>query len=142
MKNVTIYTDGACSGNPGAGGWGAVLICDNNIKQISGGKKETTNNQMELQAAISALEELKLPCNVELFSDSKYLLDGLEKWMINWKKNNWKTASKQPVKNIELWQKLDALKQVHNIKFTWIKGHSGDKYNEIADQLATSAIVK
>ncbi|QED23623.1 ribonuclease HI [Candidatus Deianiraea vastatrix] len=140
MKKIKIYTDGACSGNPGKGGWGAVLIYETVEKHISGSNPNTTNNQMELTAIISALKTLKEPCHVELFSDSKYALDGITKWIFSWKKNNWKTADKKPVKNQELWQEFDKLASIHDIKFTWVKGHSGDKYNEIADSLATSAI--
>jgi len=134
---VKIYTDGSCSGNPGPGGWGAVLLYGERVKSLSGGEKETTNNRMELRGAIEALNHLKRPCEVDLYTDSKYVKDGLTKWILNWKKNGWKTAAnKKPVKNSELWQELDKAVQRHNIKWHWVKGHAGNEYNEMADQLA------
>lgn len=140
MKQVEIHTDGACSGNPGPGGWGAVLMCNGVEKTLSGGEKNTTNNRMELMAAIRALEALRKPCQVELHTDSKYLRDGITSWLANWKRNNWKTASKKPVKNQELWERLDKAVQQHQINWHWVKGHAGNPGNERADQLATSAI--
>ena len=140
MKQVTIYTDGACSGNPGPGGWGAVLIFGGHEKQISGAAKETTNNQMELQATIEALSSLKEKCDVELYTDSKYVIQGINEWIHGWKKNGWKNASKKPVKNAELWRALDEQNSRHNVNWHWVKGHAGDKYNEMADALATGAI--
>lgn len=137
---VTIYTDGACSGNPGPGGWGAVLLCGEHEKHMSGGQKETTNNQMELMAVIEALKSLKKPCNVNLYTDSKYVMDGMQSWIHNWKKNNWRTAAKKPVKNAELWKALDQATQRHNLTWHWVKGHSGDSYNELADSLAVNAV--
>ncbi len=136
VERVKIYTDGACSGNPGPGGWGAVLIYGKSTKTLSGGEGDTTNNRMELTAAIAALKHLKRSCEVDLFTDSKYVKDGLSKWIITWKKNGWKTAAKKPVKNADLWQDLDEAVQRHNIKWHWVKGHAGDEYNELADQLA------
>ena len=137
MKRIEIFTDGACSGNPGAGGWGAILRYNNVEKELSGGEAETTNNRMELTAVISALEALKEPCNITLYTDSKYVMEGIEKWILNWKKNGWKTSNKKaPVKNVELWQKLDELKQKHEIRWVWVKGHAGHKENERCDELA------
>ncbi len=135
-QRVKIYTDGACSGNPGPGGWGAVLIHGKNIKTIKGGEGETTNNRMELTAAIKALNQLKRPCEVDLFTDSKYVKDGLTSWISNWKKNGWKTAARKPVKNAALWQELDKAVERHDIKWHWVKGHDGNEFNEMADQLA------
>lgn len=139
---IKIYTDGACSGNPGIGGWGAILIYGDKEKEISGGNSETTNNQMELTAVIKALELLKKKCTIELYTDSKYVMDGITKWVHNWQKNNWKTAAKKPVKNQELWQNLVKQTARHEINWNWVKGHAGDKYNEIADTLATSEVDK
>ncbi|MCT4552724.1 MAG: ribonuclease HI [Alphaproteobacteria bacterium] len=139
---IKIYTDGACSGNPGIGGWGAILIYGNKEKEISGGNPETTNNQMELTAVIEALKILKKDCQIELYTDSKYVMDGITKWIHNWQKNNWKTAAKKPVKNKELWQDLVKETSKHEINWNWIKGHNGDKYNEIADTLAVSEVEK
>ena len=137
----TIYTDGACSGNPGPGGWGAVIFDqDKNQKNISEKEKNTTNNRMELTAVIEALAALTRPCDVELTSDSTYVLKGIQEWMPNWKKRGWKTASKKPVKNADLWQKLDAVIGEHRINWHWVKGHSGHRENEIADQLANRGI--
>ena len=140
MKDVIIYTDGACRGNPGPGGWGALIKFDIAQKEIFGGQNNTTNNQMELSAAIEGLLTLKEPCNVELFTDSRYVMDGITQWIQNWKKNNWKTSSKKEVKNKELWQKLDQLMSYHQVKWNWVKGHSGDPGNEVADLLANKGI--
>ena len=140
MKQVTIYTDGACRGNPGPGGWGALIKFDSMEKEIFGGKNDTTNNQMELLAAIEGLAALTEPCSVELFTDSKYVMDGITQWIKNWKKNNWKTAAKKDVKNKELWQKLDHLISTHQVQWHWFKGHSGDAGNETADLLANKGI--
>ena len=132
--------DVACRGNPGPGGWGALIKFDIAQKEIFGGQNNTTNNQMELSAAIEGLSTLKEPCNVELFTDSRYVLDGITQWIQNWKKNNWKTSSKKEVKNKELWQKLDQLMSYHQVKWNWVKGHSGDPGNEVADLLANKGI--
>jgi len=140
MKEVIIYTDGACRGNPGPGGWGALIKFDSAEKKIFGGQNNTTNNQMELSAAIEGLSILKEPCNVELFTDSKYVMDGITQWIQNWKKNNWKTAAKKEVKNKELWQQLDRLMSYHQVQWRWVKGHSGDPGNETADLLANKGI--
>ena len=140
MKQVIIYTDGACRGNPGPGGWGALIKYDSAEKTIFGGQANTTNNQMELSAAIEGLAVLKEPCNVELFTDSKYVMDGITQWIQNWKKNNWRTAAKKDVKNKELWQKLDQLITQHQVQWRWVKGHSGDAGNEAADLLANKGI--
>ena len=140
MKQVIIYTDGACRGNPGPGGWGALIKFDSVEKTIFGGQANTTNNQMELSAAIEGLAILKEPCNVELFTDSKYVMDGITQWIQNWKKNNWRTAAKKDVKNKELWQKLDKLIAQHQVQWRWVKGHSGDAGNEAADLLANKGI--
>ena len=136
MKHVDIFTDGACSGNPGPGGWGAILRYGEIEKELSGGEAETTNNRMELMAAISALQALKSPCEVDLYTDSAYVKDGISKWIHGWKRNGWKTASKKPVKNAELWQRLDAARARHDVRWEWIKGHAGHPENERADQLA------
>ena len=140
MKEVIIYTDGACRGNPGPGGWGALIKFDTAEKEIFGGCNNTTNNQMELSAAIEGLSTLKEPCNVELFTDSKYVMDGITQWIQNWKKNNWKTSAKKEVKNKELWQQLDQLMSYHQVQWHWVKGHSGDPGNETADLLANKGI--
>ncbi len=137
---VIIYTDGACKGNPGKGGWGAWLKYKDNEKELCGGEKHTTNNRMELMAAIQALETLKRPCVVKLHTDSVYLKDGINKWIVNWKKRGWKTTSKQPVKNEDLWRRLDAARERHQIEWKWVKGHSGDYGNEKADSLANKGI--
>jgi ribonuclease HI len=137
---VTIHTDGACSGNPGPGGWGAVLNYNGHIKELKGGAAETTNNRMELTAAIEALNSLKRPCAVALHTDSKYVKDGLTGWIHGWKKNGWKTAAKKPVKNVELWQALDAAVARHEISWHWVKGHAGDEMNERADALANAGM--
>ena len=137
---VIIHTDGACSGNPGPGGWGAVLQYGGKIKELRGGETLTTNNRMELTAAIEALNALKRPCEVELHTDSSYVKDGLTKWILGWKKNGWKTSDKKPVKNVELWQALDAAVARHKINWHWVKGHNGDVLNERADQLANEGM--
>ncbi len=139
-KHVHIYTDGACSGNPGPGGWGAVLVYGDKEKEISGHEDATTNNRMELMAAIRALESLKTPCKVELTTDSKYVLTGMKEWLPQWKKRGWKTADKKPVKNVDLWQRLEEAAARHEIKWHWVRGHDGHEYNERADVLATGAI--
>ncbi len=140
MSSVTIHTDGACSGNPGPGGWGAVLQYGEKVKELKGGEALTTNNKMELTAAIQALTALTRPCEVELHTDSSYVKDGLTKWIHGWKKNGWRTADKKPVKNVELWQALDAATQRHTINWHWVKGHNGDEMNERADQLANEGM--
>ncbi len=141
MEKVVIYTDGACSGNPGPGGWGAILMYGENKKEISAGKKDTTNNIMELTAALEALKLLKYPCEVDLYSDSAYLVNGFTNgWIYNWKKNNWKTANKEPVKNKEIWEELYNMTQKHKITFIKVKGHSDNDYNNRCDELARQAI--
>ncbi len=142
MKDVTIYTDGACSGNPGPGGWGAVLRYGDSEKELSGGEANTTNNRMELMAAIQALETLKEPCRVTLVTDSNYVKNGISQWIHGWKRNGWKTADKKPVKNAQLWQRLDAATHRHHIAWEWVKGHNGDVMNERADALARQAIAR
>lgn len=143
MKKVEIYTDGACSGNPGPGGWGAVLIYNNNTKELSGGNKNTTNNRMELTGVIEALKALKEPCNVTLTTDSKYVCDAINKeWVYSWKNNNWRKADKKPALNIDLWEELLSLLDTHNVEFIWVKGHNGHKYNERCDQLAVNEYKK
>ncbi len=133
---VAIWTDGACSGNPGPGGWGAILTFNGHRKELKGGEAQTTNNRMELMAAIVALESLKRDCGVDLYTDSQYVRGGITAWMKNWKRNGWRTADKKPVKNAELWQRLDAAAQSHEIEWHWVKGHAGDPNNERADELA------
>jgi len=140
MEKVKIYTDGACKGNPGPGGWGVLLIYGDRKRELYGGSAETTNNRMELQAAIEALKSLKRKCSVELFTDSNYVKNGIESWINNWKKNNWKTASKKSVKNRDLWEALDDLRNQHEIQWQWVKGHAGQPGNETADQLANKGI--
>lgn len=137
---VIIYTDGACRGNPGPGGWGAVLRYKDNTKELYGGERETTNNRMELTAVINALETLTKPCQVQLHSDSKYVLQGITEWLENWKKRGWKTANKSAVKNEDLWRRLDAARLPHQIEWLWVKGHSGNNGNDRADQLANLGI--
>ena len=137
---VKIYTDGACRGNPGPGGWGAVMYYDDHQKTIYGAAAHTTNNRMELTAAIEALASLKRPCNISLYTDSQYVRQGITQWIIGWKKNGWKNAAKQPVKNADLWQQLDELSSGHQIQWFWVKGHSGHPENEMADALANQAI--
>ena len=140
IKYIEIYTDGACKGNPGIGGWGAILIYKDHVKEISGFESDSTNNIMELTAVIKALESLKEECHVVLTTDSNYVKDGITDWINNWKLNGWKTANKQPVKNKELWIMLDSLSKKHIIDRKWVKGHSGHLENERADQLANEAI--
>lgn len=139
-KPVVIYTDGACRGNPGPGGWGALLSYDGRTRELFGGERETTNNRMELTAAIRALEALKRGCEVELHTDSTYVRQGIMAWLANWKKNGWKTAAKKPVKNADLWRALDAACERHEIRWFWVKGHSGNDGNEAADALANRGI--
>ena len=133
---VVIHTDGACSGNPGPGGWGAILDYNGTRKELSGGEAETTNNRMELTGAITALESLKRSCKVEMHVDSAYVKDGITKWIFGWKRNGWKTADKKPVKNVELWQRLDEAIKTHDISWHWVRGHAGHAENERADELA------
>lgn len=136
-KKVTIYTDGACSGNPGKGGWGSILIYGDVVKELSGGEDNTTNNRMELKAVIEALKALKSPCDVEIYSDSAYVVNAFaQKWIDNWIKNNWKTADKKSVKNVDLWQELLVLIKTHNVTFKKVKGHSDNELNERCDKLA------
>ncbi len=136
QPEVTIFTDGACSGNPGPGGWGAILVSGPHRKELSGGESQTTNNRMELLAAITALEALKRGSKVELWTDSNYVKDGITKWIHGWKRNGWRTADKKPVKNAELWQRLDEAGKRHEISWHWVKGHAGHAENERADELA------
>lgn len=138
MKEISIYTDGACSGNPGSGGWGAIVIYKDVEKELCGGEDHTTNNRMELLAAISALELLKEPCKVNLYTDSKYVKNGMTEWIHNWIKNNWRNASKNPVKNQELWMRLIEAAKIHDITWHWVEGHAGHEFNERADKLARS----
>lgn len=139
MKKIEIYTDGACSGNPGKGGWGAVLVYNGNERELKGGEKETTNNRMELTAVISALKALKEPCEVSLTTDSKYVCDAVNKgWVYSWQKNGWKKADKKPALNVDLWEQLLPLLETHNVVFNWVKGHNGHPYNERCDKLAVS----
>ena len=141
MEEVTIYTDGACSGNPGPGGWGSILMYKESKKEISGGKENTTNNVMELTAVIEGLKLLKFPCKVKLYSDSAYVVNAFnQKWIYGWLKNGWKNASKEPVKNKELWQELYDLTKVHEVEFIKVKGHSDNEYNNRCDELARNAI--
>ena len=137
---VVIYTDGACSGNPGPGGWGAVLLSGPHRKEICGGELATTNNRMELMAAIQALESLKKPCKVEVHTDSKYVQQGIHEWIHGWKKRGWLTADKKPVKNADLWRRLDEARQGHDVQWRWVKGHAGHELNELADALARRGI--
>ena len=140
MNEVTIYTDGACSGNPGKGGWGAILIYAKEKKYMSGSKQLTTNNQMELTATIEALKAILKPSNIALYTDSQYVKNGITSWIFNWKKNGWKTANKKPVANKDLWIELEKYVDFHSVSWFWVKGHSGDHYNEIADKLAVKAM--
>jgi ribonuclease HI len=140
MKEVVIHTDGACRGNPGPGGWGALLQYNGTAKPIKGGDRATTNNRMELTAAIRALETLTQPCRVTLITDSNYLRQGITEWLPSWKKRGWRTADRKPVKNADLWQALEAATLPHQIEWRWVRGHSGDVGNEAADQLANQAI--
>ena len=139
-KKIYIYTDGACKGNPGPGGWGALMVYNSTEKEFYGGEQHTTNNRMEMTAAIKALNQLTRPCEVVLTTDSQYLRQGITQWIANWKKRGWKTAAKQPVKNKDLWQQLDELEQKHSISWNWVKGHSGHRENERADELANKGI--
>ena len=137
MKTVTLYTDGACSGNPGPGGWGAILIYNGHEKELSGGEKRTTNNRMELTAVIRGLEALKVPCVVELYSDSKYVIDALEKgWAVGWRKRGWVKSDKKPALNPDLWERLLKLCEVHELHYHWVKGHADNPYNNRCDELA------
>ena len=138
---VVIYTDGACSGNPGPGGWGAILMSGDHTREICGGEADTTNNRMELMAAIAALEALKRPCTVELYTDSQYLRQGITEWLSGWKARGWRTASKAPVKNEDLWRRLDAARARHEVKWLWVKGHAGHPLNERADALARQGLL-
>ena len=141
MEKVIIYTDGACSGNPGPGGWGAILMYKDNKKEISGGKKDTTNNVMELTAVIEGLKMLKFHCDVEVYSYSSYVVNAFnQKWINSWIKNNWKTSGKEPVKNKEIWQELYELTKIHNVKFIKVKGHSDNEFNNRCDEMAREAI--
>ncbi|MFZ6798553.1 ribonuclease HI [Undibacterium sp. Di24W] len=140
MDKIKIYTDGACKGNPGVGGWGALLIAGHKEKELFGGEKDTTNNRMELMAVIQALDALKRPCEIALHTDSQYVLKGITEWIEGWKAKGWKTASKAPVKNVDLWQALDAAKNTHKIEWIWVRGHAGDVGNERADQLANRGV--
>ena len=145
MNKIIIYTDGACKGNPGPGGWGAILRSAGHVeKELFGGELFTTNNRMEMTAVIEALSALKRPCDVALYIDSKYVLQGMTEWLPGWKAKGWKTAAKQPVKNVDLWQKLDALVNTggHTIEWCWVKGHAGDPGNERADALANMGVLK
>ena len=137
---VVVYTDGACSGNPGPGGWGAILMAGSHRKELSGSEPVSTNNRMELMAAISALEALKRPSTVELYTDSQYVKNGIMSWIHGWKRNGWKTADRKPVKNADLWQRLDQARAIHKIDWRWVKGHAGHPENERADELARMAI--
>ncbi|MSQ99480.1 MAG: ribonuclease HI [Xanthomonadales bacterium] len=137
---VHIYTDGACSGNPGPGGWGSVLLFNGHRRELSGGAAGTTNNRMELQAVIGAMEALKRPCEVTIYTDSVYVMKGMLEWLPQWKKRNWRTAGKQAVKNVELWQRLEQVLSQHEVTWRWVKGHSGVPENERADELARLAI--
>ena len=141
IPNVEIYTDGACSGNPGVGGWASVLLYEQHKKELYGNAKETTNNRMELTAVIEALKALKRPCNVTLYSDSKYVIDSINKdWVYKWKANNWIKSDRKPALNTDLWKELLTLLEVHRVKFVWVKGHNGNEYNERCDELAVNAI--
>jgi ribonuclease HI len=140
MDQIKIYTDGACKGNPGVGGWGALLVAGQREKELFGGEKETTNNRMELMAVIQALGALKRPCQITLYTDSQYVLKGITEWIDGWKAKGWKTASKAPVKNVDLWQALDAARTTHQIEWCWVRGHTGHPGNERADQLANRGV--
>jgi ribonuclease HI len=140
VTQVVIYTDGACKGNPGPGGWGVWLSAGSHEKELWGGDRQTTNNRMELTAVIEALASLKRRCHVTLYTDSEYVRNGITKWIHGWKERGWKTADKKPVKNVELWQRLDALNAAHDVEWRWVKGHAGDPGNERADQLANRGV--
>lgn len=140
MEEVIIYTDGACSGNPGPGGWGTILMCGENKKELSGGSKDTTNNIMEITAVIEGLKALKKPCKVQLYSDSAYVVNAFnQKWIYGWMKNGWRTSNKEPVKNKELWEELYALTKIHEVTFIKVKGHADNEYNNRCDELARNA---
>lgn len=138
MKKINLYTDGACSGNPGPGGWGAILVFNGTEKEFSGGTKNTTNNQMELLAVIEGLKALKQPCEVHIVSDSKYVIQAIQEWLPNWKKNNWIGYNKKEIKNVELWQEFDLVSKNHVLTLEWVKGHAGHPMNERCDKLATT----
>ena len=138
--NVTIYTDGACAGNPGPGGWGAILISGSHRRELAGGEATTTNNRMELMGAISALEALKGPARVDIHTDSEYVQKGISGWINGWKRNGWRTSARQPVKNADLWQRLDAAQATHDVRWHWLRGHAGHPENERADELARAGI--
>lgn len=140
MKQIAIYTDGACRGNPGPGGWAAILVYGEQERELSGYDAATTNNRMELQGAIEGLKALNADCEVALYTDSQYVQQGMKSWLANWKRNGWRTADKKPVKNVDLWQQLDALVQRHRVHWHWVRGHSGHPENERCDQLANAAI--
>lgn len=141
-ETIYIYSDGACKGNPGPGGWGALLVADGHRKEISGGEANTTNNRMEMTAVIRALESLKRPSTVEVHTDSQYVQKGISEWMAGWKKRNWRTADGKPVKNQDLWLQLDALSQLHRIEWKWVRGHNGHPENERADALANQGVLQ
>jgi ribonuclease HI len=141
-QHVVVYTDGACSGNPGPGGWGAILVWGDKEREIKGGEPNTTNNRMELMAAIAALEALKRPCAVDIHTDSQYLRNGIMSWIHSWKRNGWRTSSKSAVKNVDLWQRLDAALAQHKINWHWVKGHAGHDMNERADALARAGLAE
>lgn len=138
--SIDLYTDGACSGNPGPGGWGAILQWNGHEKELKGGERETTNNRMEMQAVIEGLSALKKTSEVTLYTDSKYVQNGIEEWLPGWKAKGWKTTTKKPIKNQDLWEQIDSLIQLHSVKIIWVKGHSGHEMNERVDKLAVSAI--
>jgi ribonuclease HI len=140
MSEVVIYTDGACKGNPGPGGWGAWMRAGGHEKELFGGESPTTNNRMELTAVIEALATLKRPCKVAIYTDSEYVKNGMTTWIYNWKRRGWRTADNKPVKNVELWQRLDALVQQHQVAWHWVRGHTGDPGNEKADELANKGV--
>jgi len=140
-QRVTIHTDGACSGNPGPGGWGAILSFGEHARELMGGEPHTTNNRMELTAAIAALEALKRSCAVDLYTDSEYLRNGITKWINGWKRNGWRTADRKPVKNVDLWMRLDEALKTHQVRWHWVKGHAGHAMNERADELAREGLV-
>jgi ribonuclease HI len=142
LPHVVIHTDGACSGNPGPGGWAAILAFGDHEKELKGGEPNTTNNRMELMAAIAAFEALKRPCRVDLHTDSQYLRNGILSWIATWKRNGWRTSDKKPVKNVDLWQRLDAALKPHHVRWRWLKGHAGHAMNERADVLAREAIAE
>ena len=139
MDHVEIFTDGACSGNPGPGGWGAIMRTKGKEKELSGGEKDTTNNRMEMMAVIAALEALQRDCSVKITTDSQYVMKGMLEWLPGWKKRNWQTAAKKPVKNIDLWQRLESAAESHQVEWEWVRGHQGHVENERADQLAVAA---